>query len=301
MRRLAFVCAAAMVPAALLAIVLVGYDYYERERSRVIRDSLGTTRALIAAVDTELTSARSALFALATSPHLSSGNLAAFHGQAVDALKDQTLGNVVLMDERGRQLLNTLRPFGAPLPAEGNPQALQRIFQTGEMVVTDLFMGPVVKQPAVAIGVPVRRNGKVVYSLNAGVLPGALSALLSRQRLPPGWIGVVFDSTGTIVARTHESERFVGKKGAPELVERMKAVSEDALETRMLEGVPVLTVFSRSPVSNWTVAIGIPIRELVTELIYSMARLFVAGFIALVSALGLALLMGRRFLRSGET
>jgi hypothetical protein len=206
---------------------------------------------------------------------------------------------VVLMDERGRQLLNTLRPFGAPLPAEGNPQALQRIFQTGEMVVTDLFMGPVVKQPAVAIGVPVRRNGKVVYSLNAGVLPGALSALLSRQRLPPGWIGVVFDSTGTIVARTHESERFVGKKGAPELVERMKAVSEDALETRMLEGVPVLTVFSRSPVSNWTVAIGIPIREFVTELIYSMARLFVAGFIALVSALGLALLIGRRFLRAG--
>jgi hypothetical protein len=68
-------------PAALLALVLIGYDSYQRERSQLIRDSLGTARALSAAVDAELTVVKAALFALATSPHLASGDLAAFHAQ----------------------------------------------------------------------------------------------------------------------------------------------------------------------------------------------------------------------------
>jgi hypothetical protein len=115
--------------------------------------------------------------------------------------------------------------------------------------------------------------------------------------LPPGWIAGVLDSQGTIVARTHDAERLVGQKGSPELVRRMREVREDAFESHTVEGIPVLTVFSRSPVSNWTVAIGIPERELTAHLWYSMARLFVAGFVALLTALGLAALFGRRLMR----
>jgi uncharacterized BrkB/YihY/UPF0761 family membrane protein len=71
--RLAFVVGTSIVPATLIAILLIGYDYYDRERDRLARDSMATARALLAVVDTELTGAKSALLALATSPHLSSG------------------------------------------------------------------------------------------------------------------------------------------------------------------------------------------------------------------------------------
>ena len=151
-------------------------------------------------------------------------------------------------------MLNTFRRFGEPLPAAGNPPELQRIFQTGEPVITDLF-------------------------------------------LPPGWIAAIFDTEGTIVARTRDAQRLVGQKGSPELVQRMKEVREDTIESRTLEGIPVLTVFTRSPVSNWTVAIGIPQRELTAHLWYSMGRLFAAGFVALLTALGLAALFSRRLMR----
>jgi hypothetical protein len=77
----------------------------------------------------------------------------------------------------------------------------------------------------------------------------------------------------------------------------MKAVREDAIDSRTLEGIAVLTVFSRSPLSDWTVAIGIPQKELTTHLWYSMARLFVAGFIALLTAVGLAAVLSRRLMR----
>jgi hypothetical protein len=296
MRRLVYVTAAAIVPAALVATALIGYDYYDREQSRLIRDSTATARALAAAVETELTGAKSALLALATSPHLSSGDLAAFHAQALDALKDQALANVVLMDKTGVQRVNTFRPFGAPLPAEGNPPELRRIFETNEVVITDLFVGPVVGKHFLAVGVPVRRNGKVVYSLNGGVAPERLSALLAQQRLPEGWIVAVFDHAGTIVARTPEGARFVGKQGPPELVRRMKEKPEDAFQLPTLEGIPALMVFSRSPASGWTVAIGIPLSELTAHVLSSLARLVIVGFIAMLTALALAAVLGRRFL-----
>jgi hypothetical protein len=295
--RVAFVVAAAIVPAVLVAVLLVGYDYYDRERDRLERDSLGTARALAGAVDIELTGVKAALLALATSPHLGSGDLAAFHGQALAALKGQSFANIVLIDASQTQLVNTLRRYGESLPAGGNPPELQRIFQTGEQVVTDLFFGPVVRRHYIAIGVPVQREEKVRYSLNAGIDPRRLSELLSQQRLPPGWIAGILDRQGTIVARTREPERFVGQKGSPELVQRAKEVPETVFESRTVEGIPVLTVFSRSPVSGWTVAIGIPMAELTSHLWYSLARLFVAGFIALLTALVLALLLSRRLMR----
>jgi hypothetical protein len=74
-------------------------------------------------------------------------------------------------------------------------------------------------------------------------------------------------------------------------------VREDAFDAHTVEGIPVLTVFSRSPVSGWTVAIGIPQRDLVLDLVYSLARLFVVGFIALVVAIVVAFLIARRVMR----
>jgi hypothetical protein len=298
-RKLVFLIAAAMVPAALLAIVLVGYDYYDRERSRLIRDSMGTARALSAAVDTELTAVRAALFALATSPHLGSGDLAAFHAQAAAAMKDQAFVNVILSDRSGRQLLNTFRKFGEPLPAQGDPGGLLRVFETGAPVVSDLFQGRLTRSHIIGIGVPVRNGGAIRYGLSAGLAPERLTALLRQQQLPPGWIAAVLDRRGTIVARTHDAQRLIGQKGSPELVRRMPQVRADAFETRTVEGIPVLTVFSRSEVSGWTVAIGIPQRELAANLLSSIARVFVVGFIALATALVLALVIGRRYLRPG--
>jgi len=286
-----------MVPAALFAVLLIGYDHYHRERERLVRDSTVTARALLAAVDTELSGVKAALRALSTSPYLSSLDLAAFYRQAQTALKDQSFFNIVLADDSGRQLINTARRFGEPLPAQDKPGQLQRVFETGEPVISDLFVGPVLQRHVIAVGVPVFREGKIRYALSGGVDAQKLSALLIDQRLPPGWIAGVFDAQGTIVARTHDAERLVGQKGSAALLPRMKEVNEDALESHTVEGIPVLKVFTRSTVSNWSVAIGIPQTELTAHLWYSLARLFVAAFVALLVALGLAALFSRRLMR----
>ena len=293
-RQILFLIAASLVPAILAAIALIGWDYYDREREREVRDSLATAHAMAASVDAELSGIKSALFALASSPYLENDDFAAFHRQASAALKDQGFANIALLDASLRQQLNTFRPYGEPLPAQGNPEQLRLVFTTGKPAVTDLFVGPVSRQPLIAVGVPVRREGSVRYLLGAAVTPERLAHILRAQALPPDWVGAIFDGTGTIVARTHEGQRFVGRQGAAELVQGMRAAREGVVQTKTLEGIPVVSVFSHSPVSGWTVAIGIPLDYFRGHLLSSLARLFIVGFVMLLVATGLALAIARR-------
>jgi diguanylate cyclase (GGDEF)-like protein len=112
------------------------------------------------------------------------------------------------------------------------------------------------------------------------------------------FVGPVLDSAGTIVARTHEMERFLGKSGSPALVKLIGKVKEGTVETDMVEGTPVYAVFSRSVVSNWSVAIGIPRKTLANELWYSLWWLVLGTVVFLATSLALAWTIGGRIARS---
>ncbi len=86
-------------------------------------------------------------------------------------------------------------------------------------------------------------------------------------------------------------------KGAPALIKRMAEINEDALETTSLEGISVLSVFSRSSVSNWTVAIG-PTRELTSELRRLLWSVSLGVLLMLLISLTATLVIGGRISRS---
>ncbi|MDO8398600.1 MAG: ATP-binding protein [Bradyrhizobium sp.] len=288
---------ACILPVALAAGFLI-INSYRQNNADVGRSTTATTRALIQAVDAELHGVQSALQALATSPHLTSGDLAGFHQQARDALNVLVGSNVVLTESTGQQVLNTLKPFGETLPRHGQPDQVRRIFETGKPAISDLFVGPVFTSWVIAVEVPVFSDGKVIYSLAMGVTPGRLSEILLRQNIPPNWVAAIFDSTGTIAARTHAPEQFVGQKGAPEFIRRFAEVAEDSFETRTIEGMPIFSSFSRSPRSGWTVGMGIPIADLTANAQRSIA--FNAVLAGILLALGclLAAAFGTRISRS---
>ncbi|WP_280155512.1 sensor domain-containing diguanylate cyclase [Piscinibacter sp. XHJ-5] len=290
---LVFVCT---LPAFAAATLYIAFEY-QRGRDQLVRDSLATARALTAVVDRELAGTRSALLALASSPYLATDELARFHLQAQQVQRTQNATNIVLIDAHGRQAVNTLRSFGSQLPLEPNT-AILGIFQTGQPVVTDLFVGPVARRPLLAVAVPVMRGDKVGYVLAAGIGPERLSAVLTQQRLPPGWVAGIFDSTGTVVARTREAERYVGQKGSPALIARMADGGDGVVESVTLEGTPVVSVFSRSAQSRWSVAIGIPRAMLAGQLRGSLLGLVAATLLLLAVALGAAWHVGRRMARS---
>jgi diguanylate cyclase (GGDEF)-like protein len=291
--RLVWLVMACVVPASLMVIGLIVHDV-QRERARLVRDVTATARAITSAVDRDLASVESALRALASSPSLRANDLATFYSQSKEVQRDLIAANIVLSEANGLQRLNTLRPFGDVLPLAGSMGLARRVFETGRPVVSDLFIGPVSRRPLIVIAVPARRDGTVVYSLSAGIFPERLSTLLTQQRLPPDWTATILDGSGTVVARTADTERFVGQPGPSALLQRMATAAEGALESQTPEGVRTTSVFARSAVSRFAVAIDIPEASLNHALWRSIGWLVVATVLLLASSLGLAWWIGKR-------
>lgn len=284
---LIWLVAACMLPGILLSAWFIVSDY-RQHKAQAIQNAIAIARAGSANLDRDLAGTSAALRVLATSSALNNDDLATFYTQALNALPFQAVSNYVLIDEAGRQLLNTLKPWGSPLPVVGGPPQLRRIFETGEPVLTDVFIGPVTGKPILALGVPVKRGKQTVYSLNAGIFPERIAKVLLSQNLPSHWISAVLDSKGHIVARTHDMDRLVGKPAGPDLIRMSRQSSEGVLETITLEGIPVITAYSRSRVSDWCVAVGIPQAQLTTELKRSLITLLIASMLVFASALWVA-------------
>jgi diguanylate cyclase (GGDEF)-like protein len=294
--RLVLLVVACIVPGALFVLALIMHDYGQR-RTQIEQESIETARAMVAALDRDLAGARAARRALATSSELQNNDLEAFQRQAVAVQRSQPILNVVLIDREYRQRVNTLRPFGAELPLETNP-AVRRAFDSGEPFTTDAFIGRVAQEWLVGVGVPVLRGAEVRYVLAAGIAPATLSKLLSGQRLSPERIGVIIDGAGTIVARTHDAQRFVGQKAAAPILARMKVRDEDALETTTVEGVEALVVFSKSAISNWTVGLGIPLRTLTAPLLATLEWLIAGTLLLLAFSIAVAWALANRIASS---
>ena len=291
---------ACILPACAVATLFIVRSY-ERERANIERDTIGTARALMQAVDGELKGAQSALEVLATSSSLASGDLAGFYDQAQKALHGLAGKNIMLVGPGGTQVMNTLRPFGEPLPAESGPAQLLRPLETGRPVISDLFSGTITKQPTIAIEVPVVSNGKIIYGLAMGIFPERLAEVLRQENMPSTWIAAIFDRNGTIVARTHVAEQHVGRKATPLLLRRMSEIPEGMVETETLEGVPSLLSFSRSAVSGWAVAIGVPTAEALGALRRSLGLSVAGAGLLLLVCLSLAQLISRRIAGAIET
>jgi two-component system sensor histidine kinase/response regulator len=256
---------------------------YRQQQAILERNTIATARALMQAIDAELFGVQSALQVLAASQRLASGDLASFYRQASEALPNIAGNYIVITDSTGQQRLNTLKPFGAPLPKVPLSAQARQVFEHGQPTISDFSVVADIGRSAITLEVPVRLDGKVVYSLAMGIFADRLAEILRRQSIPPEWIAAVLDSSGTIAARTHSPERFVGERGSPGFLLRSADRAEGVTEADTLEGIPVLSAFSRSPRSGWTIAIAIPKSALSVDLWRSL------GFNAAVTLAMLAL------------
>lgn len=285
--NLALLIFACLLPGILLSAWFIVSDY-QQHKAQAIERAISVARAAAASLDREIVSVTAGLRVLATTSSLQADALADFYTQAQSALPYQNISNYVLIDEAGRQQVNTLVAWGNSLPLVGGPPQLKRIFEQGEPMLTDVFVGPVTGKPILALGVPVRRDGRVRYSLSAGIFPNRFASVLTAQNLPKDWISSVLDSQGHIVARTHEMDRFVGRPAVPDLIRMSRQVPDGVLETVTLEGIPVITAFSRSRVSDWCVAVGIPQAQITDELKRSLITLLVISTLTFAMALWMA-------------
>jgi len=141
---LALIVAVPLVMATLFVI-----ERMATEQSAAQRNTLtATTRALASAMDAELAKYAVLGHSLGTSILLDQANLQEFHRTASQAAAHLPGAWVVLADAEGKQLLNTRRNFGEPLPMVTPLKSHQLALQTGTDQIGGVEIGPVVQRPA---------------------------------------------------------------------------------------------------------------------------------------------------------
>ena len=293
--KLAWLVMACMVPAFLMAAALI-YSFYKNEQSRIERDSSAAVLALTFAVDRELSSLETALITLATSPNLTSTKLTAFDLQARNVVRDSRIENVILADASGHQLINTRRPAGASLPLVGDLALVSTVMATQKPVISDLFIGQVLKKPLMSIAVPVKHDDEVIYVLIASIVPERFAELLMQQRVVGGLVALL-DRNGKVIAQNRALQTTVGQLAPPRLLDAIKKNSQGQSKTATLEDSSALVVFNRSAFSGWTVIKTVPDQHLISDLWRTAGWLLGALTLLLGSSLLLAWIMGGRISR----
>lgn len=295
---LTFLVLACLLPGFVGANFFFVYEY-KKGQVQLSKDTLQTARALVQVVDTHLLKAQAIGQSLSTADSLVNHDLRKFHARArkTVALSD-TGTNIVLRDKSGRQLVNTSVNYGQPLTQLKFPEQVREVFESRKSSYSNLFFGPILKRPLVSVDVPVFINNEVAYALGVGILPGDLNKLLINQDLPKDWVVVILDKSNTIVGRTHLAEQFIGKQAAPKLAQALQHSSEGSIALTTVEGIPVMSIYSRSPVSNWTVAIGIPRESLEKSMVSSLSKLGFGIVILFGVSMALAWYMGGTIARA---
>jgi PAS domain S-box-containing protein len=259
------------------------------EREQLQRRVLQVLGALVDDLDRDFDRHLTILRTLATSQALREGNWAGFYEQAKAGLQGRAY--LILTDASGRQLVNTYVEYGEQPPLTGDPETLRRTLATRAPVISNLFTSLVVGSPVFNVSIPVLRDGEVRFVMSLGLLPADLAELLAGQKLGPGWVTMVWDGNGVVVARSRDDARYTGTTlPAPMREHDQRTI----VRTTNLEGTDVLHATARSRLSGWGVGVSVSYASISEQLRRSFLLWTAAAVAAIALALALGLMLARQ-------
>jgi two-component sensor histidine kinase len=260
------------------------------------QQALALASAIASNIDRDLASKIDLLEALALSPSLKERDLAGFYRQAHDTV--ERLGaRVLLTDTAGREIFNTVVPYGTKLHDSRDLEGIRKVVATRKSHVSNLLRGRNSGTTVYNVEIPVLLDNAVAYVLMLGADVGSLTRIVQQQRLPEHWIGAVVGSDDVMLARSEAAEEFVGREVQPAAWNELGG--EGAIITvGGSGGEKSLYAFVHARLAEWRIVARVPFSILETPLRRSWYYLLGAGSAALLLALALAFIFGRRLTRS---
>jgi two-component sensor histidine kinase len=298
--RLVLLVAGTALPLIIFAVGVV-FHYHEQDRSQATQRVLETVRSIRLVLDAEMQRMTGSLQVLALTNSLRSGDFQNFRRIATGFLEQYGEDGVILVADRyGNQLFSSVTEDTSSLPPRNNREIVDSVFTTKRPQYSKLFVGAVKKQMIVTVEVPVMRDGEVLYDISFSPPIEMFQKIVEKQRPSGDWTISIFDGDGMNFARVPNPQDTIGKRASPLLYAELFNKDEATLPTVSLEGVPLITSFTRSSLTGWTVAAGIAQDSLVGPLWRNLAVISVIGSLLLLVGLGFAVRMATTIAR-GET
>jgi two-component sensor histidine kinase len=267
------VAAGVALPLILLSAGII-WQLAANERENRREAIFYASRTLMNAVDGLLRKHIAVAELLASSPALQSDDLATFRLEAERAMTGLSGAWIVVSDADGNVLINLMRTT-ANLPVQRRgPVGLElqrRAFQSNEVQISDLIIGPATKMALVAVEVPVQRQGLPSLALTIAMDSRIFLPLFEAWNLPEGWLAGLIDRKGNFIARSRDHDRMVGRPASEGFRTAARSAREGWNEFRSVEGVPIANAHVTSHISGWAMGVAAhqalfeaPIRQTLT-------------------------------------
>ncbi|WP_181259182.1 hybrid sensor histidine kinase/response regulator [Pseudoduganella armeniaca] len=296
--HIALLVLAVLVPTVLFSVLALDV-LLKAERKAALRSMQELARASVNVMDREMTFAMATAHTLSTSRVLHAGDFKQFYEQATAANTRAGI-RAALLDETGQQIFNTVREYGSPIapPGVAAKARVRHVLAGTGPVFSDLIKGSATGKYVVGVEYPVGlRDGRRVV-VNEWMFVDHLNRLLPAQDVPGSWLIAVFDKQGITIARNRHPDKFVGKPPRPERLRTILAGFEGVSRAYTRDGIEMYGAWERSSLTGWTVGVGVPVAEIERTAAQSVALLAAGFLIAILLALGGAVLFSRRLLRS---
>ncbi len=267
------------------------------EREAVLRGLQETARAAALIIDRDLGASLTTLKALATTPELETGDLENFHKLA-RPLNRGNLSWTVLIDESGRQLVNTRLPFGETLPGGDDRQSVQQVMATQKPLVSNLQADGVGNKHSAALFFPVPPQGDKRYVVAHVFSSEFFSDAVSQYKAPPGWIVAVMDRDGKFIARNHRAQELVGRFAIAAFTAAARTRDAGLIRHQTLEGVDVYDAFEHSDIAGWTIGVAAPVDSIETTAGHAILIASFGLLLAIASAVMMAAFLGRQLVQA---
>lgn len=293
------IAAAAAIPILLFASILALHTIGQ-ERAGVEDELWQADRDALREIDSLLGRHIAALQTISAFIDRSDSDVGELYTLAADILRDQ-------YDWTGVRLIDavTYRWITASaiasqelLPVEA--KNVERVVRSGRPMATITPKEAAGEDISIIVSIPVRRDGRVAYVLAAGLNPEIFSETLRRSSIPSGWTAAAIDPNFIIAARNRSQKEFVGTAITPSLRAEIENAAENFFYSQNKEGQTVYTLFTKSPVSDWVVAIGAPAALIQKPLFLSSAIIIGSGGAATLIAAIMAVWLIRSFSQRQE-
>lgn len=279
---------AILVPAFAVTLVLLNRtDDSQQEVLHALTNA--TVQAMGHSIDREIAGMVTTLRVLSTSGFLRGGNLAEFHGRAVQALAGSG-AYLLAVDGQMGQLLNTRVDYGTILGPTSDPETARLAKERGLVTISGLFFGQTAQSPVFNVWLPVTDAEPIEVIALTQNARNLVPALQSRQ-LPAGWNAALIDEYNTVIAATADA----GLEIASTLPLRRDAVDVGGewVEER-LDGQDVVTAEWRSGLTGWRIVAWASVDQVRRPLQETLLQLAAWGLTIAVAAAAVAFLIARR-------
>ena len=265
-----------------------------QQQALIAAQNVEKVRSISAALDLEVERSMGALVALTTLPPIDAEDLTRFTEIAARIVPLNPSWRSVLLIEPSLRIVANTEPGTQTLV---NTDWARHIFATQRKGVSTVRQDPN-GEWIVNVGVPVIRRDTIRYILAARLRATALAEFLQRQAPPDGGVITLLDATPVIIARTRNLDRFIGQPPTTDFIALSRAATSGSWRTVLLEGTPAYSAWYRSPVTSWTIGLGVPSQAIDAPLRRRTISILTAAGVTLAFGVAMAVLLGRSIVRA---